>query len=166
MIMKKLAIGLALFATSASISTTAFADADAREKDNNSGFNQYDTSGWPDYDVAYRAYKKRLEKFPVSKFISGISVYKDDPGVQDCLKWSQRVPINYPKRPASLEEALYALGVGGVTMKEYDSNPDKRYSESTYNDISKLIAYGNRAMGFCNELGPIPERFEEDRNNK
>lgn len=162
--LKKIALITALFATSASVSTVAFARADSREDDNNS--SGYNTSSWPDYNVAYNAYKKRLEKFPVSKFASGIAVYKEDEGVQDCLKWSQRVPINHPDRPKSLEEALYAIGVAGVTVKQYDSNPEKRYTEKTYNDIAKLIAYGTRAIGFCNELGPIPEMYREDTNNK
>lgn len=104
---------------------------------------------------------KNMRKYPYNQHTAGISIVKDDPGVQKCLRWVSWVPVYHRDRSPYIEHALYDVAIMGEQMLEYQKleNQHKIMPQSFFDEVQEKIARGQRAMDYCSQLPSVPNSF-------
>lgn len=110
---------------------------------------------------------ENMRKYPYNQHTAGISIVKDDPGVQKCLRWVSWVPVYHRDRSPYIEHALYDVAIMGEQMLEYQKleNEDKMMPQSFFDEVQEKIARGQKAMSYCSQLPSVPDSFNPRYNN-
>lgn len=111
---------------------------------------------------------ENMRKYPYNQHTAGISIVKDDPGVQKCLRWVSWVPVYHRDRSPYIEHALYDVAIMGEQMLEYQKleNEDKMMPQSFFDEVQEKIARGQKAMSYCSQLPSVPDSFNPRYNNR
>lgn len=104
---------------------------------------------------------ENMRKYPYNEHTAGISLVRDDPGVQKCLRWVSWVPVHHRDRSPYIEHALYDIAIMGEAALEYQKleNESKMMSQRFFNDIQEKNTRGQRAMDYCSQLPSVPNSF-------
>lgn len=111
---------------------------------------------------------ENMRKYPYNQHTAGISIVKDDPGVQKCLRWVSWVPVYHRDRSPYIEHALYDVAMMGEQMLEYQKleNEHKIMPQSFFDEVQEKIARGQKAMSYCSQLPSVPDSFNPRYNNR
>ena len=106
-------------------------------------------------------YAENMKKYPYDQHTSGLSIVKDDPGVQNCLRWVSWTPVYHKDRSPYIEHALYDIAIMGDAMINYQSleNKEKMMPQSFFNEFQEKTAKGQKAMDYCSQLSSVPDSY-------
>jgi hypothetical protein len=104
---------------------------------------------------------ENMRKYPYNEHTAGISMVKDDTGIQKCLRWVSWVPVYHRDRSPYIEHALYDIALMGEQMLEYQKleNENKMMPQSFFDNVQEKISRGQRAMDYCSQLPSVPDSF-------